>query len=189
VFAATKATKRRSAIVYHVEIIFITYLWHASAFCRISNYLTVLQLRHSTSSAPALSQGLHSLTGYTSFLHYFTNFRIPDVHYHTSDHEGTTPSPVPPKAFGISTGISTISPFNTPTVSASATLLSYLPAFVFSTAIYTKSFGIATFPLAPPSNSCNAGTSSPMVTTNSVQLVLEPSVGGASRKDISTVGH
>jgi hypothetical protein len=37
---------------------------------------------------------------------------------------------------------------------------------------------------------CNAGTSSAMVTSNSVQLVLEPSVeGGAARKDVSTVRH
>jgi hypothetical protein len=33
-----------------------------------------------------------------------------------------------------------------PAVSTDATLLSYLPTFVFSTAIYTKTFAITTFP-------------------------------------------
>jgi hypothetical protein len=33
-----------------------------------------------------------------------------------------------------------------PAVSTDATLLSYLPTFVFSTTIYTKTFAITTFP-------------------------------------------
>src|SRR5271155_4986325 len=39
-----------------------------------------------------------------------------------------------------------ISAFDTPAVSTDAPLFSYLPTFIFSTTIYTKAFGIATFP-------------------------------------------